>query len=151
MTCSSTMKLAVCPVSYMDNLQGLYELCRNTGINYSNLDCRFWWQEATHQWLTVRGSINNLVLYMHPVCSNACIQQLSSLVVNACKAWWQSKQIPVKYKYQCSANVVMMCPLSQAMPSPLLRSYILYSEKNFLICDMALSGVVHATCITTAM
>ncbi len=35
------LKLAVCPVSYMDNLQGLYAVCRNTGTNYSNLDRRF--------------------------------------------------------------------------------------------------------------
>jgi len=145
------MELAVCPVSYNDNLQGLHELCKNTGINYSNLDRRFWWQEATHQWLTVRGSINNLLLYMHPGCSNACIQQLFSLIVNACKAWRQSKQVPIKYKYQYSANVVMMCPLSQAMPSPLLRSYIFYSARKFLICNMALSWVVHASCIATTL
>ena len=37
---SNTVKLAR-HVSYMDNLQGLYQLCRNTGINYSNLDCQF--------------------------------------------------------------------------------------------------------------
>ena len=37
MTFSVTMKLAVCPVCYMDNLQGLYQLCGKTGINYSSL------------------------------------------------------------------------------------------------------------------
>ncbi len=148
MTCGSTHEACSDSCELHGQFAGLVWICRNTDISYSN-ERRFWWQKATHQWLTVSVSFNTPLLYMHPVCSNACMQHLSSLVVNACKAWWQSKQVPVKYKYQYCANV--MWPLSQGMPSPLLRSYILYSVKKFLICNMALSWVVRATCITTAL
>ena len=74
MTSRNTIKLAAHPLGYMDNLQGLYQLCRNTGINYSSL-CQLSIVMVEGSTQAVRGSVNEvccqciLIAAMH-ACNN---------------------------------------------------------------------------------